>query len=60
MSMKRFLVVFGLMLSVGAATASAGASIPAVPEMDAGLMTTAMTALSGGVLLVMGRRRRAK
>ncbi len=50
------LAVLGLTLSLFTATASAGI-LNTVPEMDAGTMTTALTVLSGGILLVMGRRR---
>ncbi len=36
--------------------AAAGAGVP-VPEMDAGSMVSAMTLLSGGMLILAGRRK---
>jgi len=48
---------FALVLSALSATAFAA---PEAPEMDPGLATSAMALLSGGLLLISGRRSRSK
>ena len=46
-----------LVLAAIAGTASAGAGPPPVPEIDAGSILSAMTLLSGGVMILTDRRR---
>ena len=48
-----------LVLSATAMTAHAGVCPPHVPEIDPGSILSAMTLLSGGVLILTDRRRRA-
>ncbi|MFI5458352.1 MAG: hypothetical protein ACHRXM_23220 [Isosphaerales bacterium] len=57
LSFGKYLVKgFGFVLVLSALSAPAWA-VP-VPEMDAGLATSAMALLSGGLLMIAGRSRR--
>lgn len=46
-----------LVLAAIAGTATAGASPPSVPEIDAGSILSAVTLLSGGVMILTDRCR---
>ncbi len=50
-------VGFALVLTALASQAHAGATAPAVPEIDPGSILGAITLLSGGVMLLTDRRR---
>ena len=55
--MKNLLTVLGVTMMVLAVAGSAFA-IPQVPEIDPSMAVSGVTALTGGVLVLMGRRRR--
>jgi hypothetical protein len=49
-----------LVLSALGGTALAGAGPPSVPEIDPGSVLSAVTLLSGGLMVLTDRRRRAR
>ena len=55
----RMVACLALVLTATAATAQAGACPPPVPEIDPSSILSAMTLLSGGVMILTDRRRRA-
>jgi hypothetical protein len=51
-------ILGSLLLFAGASTVAMASTTPSVPEIDAGTAVTALVLLSGGLLILRGRRKR--